>query len=170
MTNYKIDNLHELITPKQIDETHMAYGDFIVDMIVSSKDANMIKFNPAELDRAYTQNTGIISWIGTLAGKAAKQAADYKIKRDYVKAIIADEIRTKEIAKTGKPPSEARIDSEMRLSPMFIQVSAAEALAVEIEKTTDALITAVRRRGSDLDYFAAKQAAERVAKNSYSQK
>lgn len=171
MEQYKIDELKNLMKGvRDVEANTVTFGSFEVNLIIVKKDYDMIKFNKADLDKAFSQNAGIIAWIGSLAGKASKQAADYKTMRDFVKSSIADQIRTEEIAKTGKSPSEAKIDSEMRKHPQFIRVSSAEALALEVEKTIDALFNAARRRGSDLEYFAGKEASERFAKNSFSQK
>lgn len=137
------------------------YGDFHINEFITRADFKLVDFDKNDLDTAYTQNTSIISYFGHMLGRARRQTANMKTRRDAVKSKVARRLRDS----GGKGMSEARIDSEMRTDREFLQVSFAENQAIEIEATIEALYWAARGRRNDMEFFAEKQRIEMQSRN-----
>lgn len=143
--------------------TKTAYGPFEVDEFVTEGDFKMVDFDPKNLDEAFASNPGTIAYLGNLLGRAKRQSANFKTRRDAVKAKISRRIRD-EMTVNGKAPAATTVDTEMRLDKEFLQVSYAENHSIEVEQTIEALYWAARGRRNDMEYFASKDAAERGSK------
>lgn len=135
------------------------YGAFEVNEFITEEDFKLVNFDPLDLDTAFTQNPGLISHFGHLLGRAKRQVANFKTRRDGVKSKSSKRLRD-ELTKEGKAPPESRIESEMRSDKEFLEVSFASNHAIEVEQTLEALYWAVRGRRNDMEFFADKQRAE----------
>ena len=85
-------------------QTTKAYGDFIVDEFVTEGDFKIISFDPKNLDEAFARNPGDIAYFGQLLGRAKRQTANFKTRRDAVKAKVCRRLRD-ELAKGDKAPT-----------------------------------------------------------------
>jgi hypothetical protein len=135
------------------------YGPFTVDEFVTEADTKMVEFDPKDLDAAFASNPGTIAYFGNLLGRAKRQSANFKTKRDATKSLVSRKIREAAIA-DGKKPSEAFIEIEMRSDESFVKVSNAEAHAIQVEQCVEALYWAARGRRGDMEFFAQNQRAE----------
>lgn len=150
------------IEPTSTAKVHN-YGAFSVNEYISADDFKLVDFNPADLDRAFAQNPGLIAYFGHLLGKAKRQTANFKTRRDAIKAKVSKEVRDS-LAKAGSKVTEGAVEAEMRANREFLEVSYAENHAIEVEQTIEALYWAVRGRRNDMEYFADKKRAELAAK------
>ncbi len=168
MTSELIENLKKAMTPVPIEgTTKVLYGDFEVDSFLTEAEAQLIKFKPTELDKAFEKNTGVMAYYGHLSGKAIKQESQMKVMRDFMRAAVADEIRKIETETNGKKPSEAFVESAVDKDIRIVQVTAAYGATMEVSEALKVLCDAARRRGSDLNYFAEKAVAEKQAKAAF---
>jgi hypothetical protein len=140
------------------------YGDFQVNEFVTQADFKLVDFDKNDLDAAFASNSSVISYFGHMRGRALRQTANFKTRRDAVKAKVSKRVRD-ELVAAGKKPTEGMIDAEMRTDKEFLNVSFAENHAVEVEAVIEALYWAARGRRNDMQFFADKMMAEMSAKN-----
>jgi hypothetical protein len=143
--------------------TTKEYGPFTVDEFVTESDFKMVNFDPKNLDDAFHSNPGTIAYFGHMLGRAKRQSANFKTRRDAVKAKVSRRIRD-ELTVNGKQPAAATVDTEMRTDREFLQVSYAENHAIEVEQTIEALYWAARGRRNDMEFFAQKERNEGALK------
>jgi hypothetical protein len=148
----------------QVHEYGVAPNKFQVNEFITATDFKMVDFDKNDLDTAYTQNTSIISYMGHMLGRARRQSANFKTRRDAVKAKVSKRVRD-QFTEAGKKPTADMVDAEMRTDREFLAVSFAENHAIEIEATIEALYWAARGRRNDMEFFADKQRIEMQSRN-----
>lgn len=145
----------------ELKETQTKYGSFIVDEFITFEEAQkMVGFDAKDLDAAFSQNPTVITYFGHIYGRAKRQVADFKTRRDAVMSLVSRKLRDASTENGGKPWAENRVESEMRSDQNFINVSKAYNHAVEVEQTIEAFYWAARGRRNDMEFFARRDEHE----------
>lgn len=143
------------------ENTKTSYGSFVVDEFITFDEAQkMVGFDSKDLNTAFAKNPTVIAYFGAIFGRAKRQVADFKTRRDAVMSLVSRKLRDASTQDGGKAWAENRIESEMRSDQNFINVSKAYNHALEVEQSMEALYWAARGRRNDMEFFARREEHE----------
>lgn len=141
-------------------------GPYTVEQFASDTDIKMVNVSTSELDRAFSEQPGLVAYFGNLFGRAKAQTLNLKLTRDGVEAQIAQALRDK-ATEAGEKVVEGKVSSQVNKVAAYKQVCEAYHEAVAVETSLEGLYLAARGRKSSLEYFAQKKIAEMTAKGHY---